>query len=99
MMSNLTALLKRVSLVVANKLAASRMCLMISAGTKAFGDVQQTSSDGYVTVQFHTLRMPNGREEKIEGSAVSLDQKPLKGQVCKLSDGNRNSDVGCSLSP
>src|SRR5207249_6033188 len=55
--------------------------IMIPAGTKVFGDLQQTSSEGYLNVQFHTLRMPNGREEKIEGSAASLDHKPLKGEV------------------
>src|SRR4029453_12426121 len=53
----------------------------VPAGTKAFGDVQQASSEGYLNVQFHTLRMPNGREEKIEGNALSLEHKPLKGQV------------------
>jgi hypothetical protein len=34
-----------------------------------------------VNIRFHTLRMPDGREEAIEGTGVSLDQKPLKGQV------------------
>lgn len=63
--------------------------IMVPAGTKVFGDVQQASSEGYLNVQFHTLRMPNGREEKIEGSAVSLDRKPLKGQVSGKNTGKK----------
>jgi hypothetical protein len=63
--------------------------IMVPAGTKVFGDVQQASSEGYLNVQFHTFRMPNGREEKIEGSAVSLDQKPLKGVVSGKNTGKK----------
>ncbi len=63
--------------------------IVVPAGTKAFGDVQQATSDGYLNVQFHTLRMPNGREEKIEGSAVSLSLKPLKGQVSGKNTGKK----------
>ena len=61
----------------------------VPAGTKVFGDVQQASSEGYLNVRFHTLRMPDGREEKIEGTAVSLDQKPLKGQVSGKNTGKK----------
>jgi len=63
--------------------------IVVPAGTKVFGDLQQASSEGYLNVQFHTWRMPNGREEKIEGSAVSLDQKPLKGEVSGKNTGRR----------
>jgi len=63
--------------------------IVVPAGTKVFGDLQQASSEGYLNVQFHTFRMPNGREEKIEGSAVSLDQKPLKGEVSGKNTGRR----------
>jgi len=63
--------------------------IMIPAGTKVFGELQQASSEGYLNVQFHTLRMPNGREEKIEGNAVSLEHKPLKGQVSGKNTGKK----------
>jgi hypothetical protein len=63
--------------------------IVVPAGTKAFGDVQQASSEGYLNLQFHTLRMPNGREERIEGSAVSLGLKPLKGQVSGKNTGKK----------
>ena len=55
--------------------------IIVPAGTTAVGDVQQASSEGYLDIHFHTLRMPDGREEKIEATAVGLDQKPLKGAV------------------
>src|SRR5262249_22763695 len=63
--------------------------IMVPAGTKAFGDIQQASAEGYLNVLFHTLRMPNGSEEKIEGSAVSLDHKPLKGKVSGKNTGKK----------
>jgi hypothetical protein len=63
--------------------------IMVPAGAKAFGDIQQASSEGYLNIQFHTLRMPDGREEKIEGSAVSLDHKLLKGEVSGKNTGKK----------
>jgi Protein of unknown function (DUF2958) len=63
--------------------------IVVPAGTKVFGDLQQASSEGYLNVQFHTLRMPNGREEKIEATAVSLDHKPLKGEVSGKNTGKK----------
>jgi Bacterial conjugation TrbI-like protein len=63
--------------------------IMVPAGTRAFGEIQRASAEGYLNVQFHTLRMPNGQEEKIEASAVSLDHKPLKGQVSGKNTGKR----------
>ena len=63
--------------------------IVVPAGTKVFGDVQQASSEGYVNIRFHTLRLPDGREEAIEGTGVSLDQKPLKGQVSGKNTGRK----------
>ena len=63
--------------------------VVVPAGTKAIGDVQQASAEGYLTVRFHTLQMPNGREEKIEGTGVALDQKPLKGEVSGKNTGKK----------
>ncbi len=53
------------------------------------GDVQQASAEGYMSIHFHTLQMPNGREEKIEGAGVGLDQKPLKGDVSGKNTGKK----------
>ena len=55
--------------------------ILVPAGTTAVGDVQQASSEGYLNVRFHTLRMPDGREEEIEGTGIALDHGPLKGAV------------------
>jgi hypothetical protein len=63
--------------------------IVVPAGTKVFGDVQQASSEGYVNIRFHTLRLPDGREEAIEGTGVSLEQKPLKGQVSGKNTGRK----------
>jgi hypothetical protein len=63
--------------------------IVVPAGTRVFGDLQQASSEGYLNVQFHTFRMPNGREETIEATAVSLDQKPLKGEVSGKNTGKK----------
>jgi type IV secretory pathway VirB10-like protein len=53
--------------------------IVVPAGAKVIGEVQQASAQGYLSVRFHTLQMPNGSEEKIEALAMGLDQKPLKG--------------------
>ena len=63
--------------------------VIIPAGTKAIGEVQQASTEGYMSIRFHTLQMPNGREEKIEGTGVALDQKPLKGDVSGKNTGKK----------
>jgi len=55
--------------------------IIVPSGAKVYGEVQQASAQGYLSVRFHTLQMPNGTEEKIEGTAMGLDQKPLKGEV------------------
>src|SRR5439155_14773605 len=63
--------------------------IVIPAGTKAVGDIQQASSEGFLSVRFHTLELPNGGEEKIEGTAVALDHKPLKGEVSGKNTGKK----------
>jgi hypothetical protein len=63
--------------------------IVVPAGTTAIGDVQQASSEGYLSVRFHTLRMPDGREEKIEGAGVALDHRPLKGEVSGKNTGKK----------
>ena len=40
--------------------------IIIPAGTKAFGELQQANRSGIVSVRFHTLQMPDGTAEKIE---------------------------------
>lgn len=63
--------------------------IVVPAGSKVFGEIQQASSGGYLDIRFHTLQIPNGREEKIEGIAVALDQKPLRGDVSGRNTGKK----------
>jgi hypothetical protein len=55
--------------------------IIIPAGTKAFGELQQANRQGIVSVHFHTLEMPDGGVQKIDGTAISLGYGPLKGSV------------------
>jgi hypothetical protein len=63
--------------------------IVIPAGSKVIGDVQQASPDGYLHIRFHMLRMPDGREEAIEATAISLDHQPLKGRVSGKNSGKK----------
>jgi hypothetical protein len=55
--------------------------IIIPAGTKAFGDLQQANRSGSIGIRFHTLQMPNGPTEKIDATAMSLAYGPLQGSV------------------
>jgi hypothetical protein len=63
--------------------------IVVPAGTKVIGDVEQASPQGYLHIRFHTLRMPDGREESMEATAISLDHQPLKGQVSGKNGGKK----------
>jgi hypothetical protein len=63
--------------------------VVVPAGSTVIGDVQQASPEGYLNIRFHTLRMPDGREEKIEGAGVALDHRPLKGEVSGKNTGRK----------
>ena len=39
--------------------------IIIPAGTRAFGDLQQANRNGNIGIRFHTLQMPDGATEKI----------------------------------
>ena len=55
--------------------------IIIPAGTKAFGDLQQANRNGNIGIRFHTLQMPDGTTEKIDAGSMSLTYGPLKGSV------------------
>jgi hypothetical protein len=63
--------------------------IIVPAGTAAIGEVQQASSNGTLSIRFHTLRMPDGVEEKIEGIALALDHDLLKGEVSGKNTGKK----------
>lgn len=55
--------------------------LVVPAGTKAYGDLSQATPQGWVNINFHTLEFPSGEQEKINGSALSMDRGALRGDV------------------
>jgi type IV secretory pathway VirB10-like protein len=55
--------------------------IIIPAGTKAFGELQQSNRNGNIGIHFHTLQMPDGTTEKIDAGSMSLAYSPLKGSV------------------
>ena len=55
--------------------------IIIPAGAKAFGELQQANRNGNIGIHFHTLQMPDGTTEKIDAGSMSLTYGPLKGSV------------------
>jgi hypothetical protein len=55
--------------------------LVLPAGTKAYGELAQTTPQGWVTIKFHSLEFPNGHQEEINGSAISMERTALRGDV------------------
>jgi hypothetical protein len=63
--------------------------IVVPAGTKAIGQLQQANQQGQVGIRFTTLQMPDGTTENIEGSGIGLDYGPLKGLVNGRNRGKR----------
>jgi hypothetical protein len=55
--------------------------LIVPAGTKAYGELSQATPQGWVSLKFHTLEFPNGDQETINGSAISMERTALRGDV------------------
>ena len=55
--------------------------LIVPAGTKAYGSLSQATPQGWVTIKFDSLEYPNGVQEKINGSSLSMEQGVLQGIV------------------
>jgi len=55
--------------------------LIVPAGTKAYGDLSQATPQGWVSLKFHTLEFPSGEQERINGSAISMERTALRGDV------------------
>jgi len=55
--------------------------IIIPAGTKAFGELQQANRNGDVSIRFQSLQMPDGTTERIDAGSMSLTYGPLKGSV------------------
>ena len=55
--------------------------IVVPAGAKVIGRLTQANPSGYVAIQFNRVEMADGRSEKIDASAMSLNFGPLKGNV------------------
>jgi hypothetical protein len=55
--------------------------IVVPAGAKALGTLQQADRSGYVAIRFDTLQLPDGTSQKIDATAMSLAFGPLKGSV------------------
>jgi hypothetical protein len=63
--------------------------IVVPAGAKALGSLQQADRSGVVAIRFDTLQMPDGSSQKIEAAAMSLTYGPLKGNVSGRKTGTR----------
>jgi hypothetical protein len=59
--------------------------ILVPAGSRAIGTLQQADKSGDVAVHFDTLQMPDGTTDKIDATAMGLDYGPIRGRV----DGKR----------
>jgi hypothetical protein len=55
--------------------------IVVPAGAKAVGHMQEADRSGYVRIQFESLQMPDGATVPIQAVATNLDMRPLKGKV------------------
>jgi hypothetical protein len=55
--------------------------IIVPAGAKAVGHLQDADRSGYVRVQFDSLLMPDGASVPIQAVATDLEMRPLKGKV------------------
>jgi len=55
--------------------------IVIPAGAKAVGHIQEADRSGYMHIQFESLMMPDDARVPIQAIATDLDMRPLKGKV------------------
>ena len=63
--------------------------IVIPAGTKAFGELDQSNDRGFVGIRFHSIQLPDQMEARIEGRSMSLEFQPMKGTVTGTNAGKR----------
>lgn len=55
--------------------------IVVPAGAKVLGTLQQADRSGYVAIHFDALQLPDGTMQKMDAVAMSLSFGPLKGHV------------------
>jgi hypothetical protein len=55
--------------------------IIVPAGAKAVGNIQEADRSGYMRIQFESLLMPDGAAVPMQAAAMDLNFGPLKGKV------------------
>ena len=55
--------------------------IVVPAGARVYGQLQQADRNGYVSVKFDEIELLDGAKEKIEAIGSGLDLGPIKGTV------------------
>jgi hypothetical protein len=55
--------------------------IVVPAGAKAVGHIQEADRSGYMRIQFESLLMPDGAAVPMQAAATDLNFGPLKGKV------------------
>jgi len=63
--------------------------IVVRAGAKVIGTLQQADRSGEVAVHFDMLQMPDGSTQKIDATGMGLDYGPIKGHVGGKRTGTR----------
>lgn len=55
--------------------------IILPAGSQVIGKLANANKDGFVSLHFDQVQLPDGVKQKIDASAMGLDYKPLRGYV------------------
>jgi hypothetical protein len=55
--------------------------IVVPAGAKAVGHIQEADRSGYMRIQFDSLMLPDGAAVPIQAAATDLEMRPVKGKV------------------
>src|ERR1700675_4480299 len=55
--------------------------IVVPAGARGVGHLQDADRSGYVRIEFASLMMPDGAAMPIQAVATDLEMRPLKGKV------------------
>jgi hypothetical protein len=63
--------------------------IVVPAGAKAIGQLRQADRSGNVDIRFDRLEMPDGTTQRMDGVAMDLAFRPLKGSVSGRKTGTK----------
>jgi hypothetical protein len=63
--------------------------IVVPAGAKAIGQLRQADRSGNVDIRFDRLQMPDGSTQSMDGVAMGLSFRPLKGSVSGARTGTK----------